>query len=117
MDCRSFCSCSVRFIAHGMNAACVDPPVVEIEQRADGDRIIDGFVRESRLVEDCDVRWLNRNGIVVHLSHKPEQSFLRLGEQRGFHIREHTRNQFRAAKQFRRDRGVRLRSKRAIVQL
>jgi hypothetical protein len=54
---------------------------------------------------------------VVHLSDKPKQNLLRLGEQRGFHVREHARDQFRAAKEFRRDRGVRLRSKRAIVQL
>ena len=107
----------MRFIAHGMNAACVDPPVVEIEQRADADRIVDGLVRKSRFVEDCDICGLDGNGIVVHLSHKAKQGFLRLGEQRGFYVREHTRNQFRAAKQFRRDRGVRLRSKRAIVQL
>ena len=107
----------MRFIAHGMNAACVDPPVVEIEQRADGDRIVDSFVRESRFVEWCYVRRLNGDGIVVHLSHKAKQDFLRFGEQRGFYVREHTRDQFRAAKQFRRDRGVRLRSKRAIVQL
>jgi len=100
-----------------MDAAGVDPLVIEIEQSADGDRIVDGFVRESRFVEDRDVRRLNGNGIVVHLSHKPKQNFLRLGERRGFDIREHTRNQLRAAKQFRRDRGVRLRSKRAIVQL
>ena len=100
-----------------MNAACIDPPVVEIEQRADGDRVVDGFIGESHFMKDCDVRRLNGNGIVVHFSHKPEQGLLRLGEQRGFYVGEHARNQFRAAQQFRRDRGVRFRSKRALVQL
>ena len=80
-----------------MNAACIDPPVVEIEQCADGDRIVDGLIRESCLVKDRDVRRLNGNGIVVHLSDKPKQNLLRLGEQRSFHVREHARNQFRAA--------------------
>jgi hypothetical protein len=117
MDSRSFCPCSVRLIAHRVNTACVDPPVVEIEQRANGDRIVDSLVRESRLVEGCDVRRLNGNGIVVYLPDKAKQNFLWLGKQTGFYIREHARNQFRAAKQFRRDRGVRLRSKRTTVQL
>src|SRR4051795_12258244 len=55
MDCRSFCSCAVRLVTHCMHTAGVDPTVVEIEQRADGDCIIDCFVRVAGLVQRCHV--------------------------------------------------------------
>ena len=117
MNCRSFRPCSMGFITHRVDAARVDPPVVEIEQCADGNRIVDGLVGESSLVESRDVRGLNGNRIVVHLSDKVKQNFLRLGEQRCFDIGEHARHQLGVAEQFRRDRGVGLRSKGASVQV
>lgn len=80
------------FIAHRMDATRVDPPVVEIEQRADGNRIVDGFVGESYLVKSRDVRGLNGNRIVVHLSNEAKQNFVRLGEQRCFDIGENARH-------------------------
>ena len=92
MDCRPHGSCSVGFIAHWMDAARIDPPVVEIEQRADSNRIVDGLVREASLVEDRDIRWMNGNGIVVHLSNKAKQNLLRFGEERCFDVGEHARH-------------------------
>ena len=107
----------MRFVTHRVDTACVDPAIVEIEQRADRDCIIDRFVGEARFVEAFDVGGLNGHGIAIHFAHKAKQSFLGIGEQRGFHIREDACNQFRAAEQFRRDRGVSFGSKRAGVQL
>jgi hypothetical protein len=77
------------FIAHWMDATRVDPPVVEIEERADTNRIVDGLVRESSLVEARDIRQMNGNGIVVHLSNKAKQNLLRFGEERCFDVGEH----------------------------
>ena len=117
MNGRPLCSGTVRFIAHGVNAARVDPAIVEVEERADGDGVVDCFVGEAGLVERCDVGRLNGKGIAVHFVHEAEESFLRLGEERSFEVREDAGHQFGAAEQFRRDRGVRLGSKRARVQV
>jgi len=54
-------------IAHGMNAAGVNPPIVEIEERADGDRVVDCFVSEPGLVNGFDVGGFDGNGIGVDL--------------------------------------------------
>jgi hypothetical protein len=69
-------SCFVRFIAHGVDAACIDPAIVEIEQGADGDRIVDCFVGESGGVECFDIGGLDGNGITIHFSDEPKESFL-----------------------------------------
>ena len=53
---------------------------------------------------------------MIHLINKAEQRFLRFGKERRLHISQDTIDQFLATKQFRRDRGVRLRSKWALVQ-
>jgi len=76
----SLCSGRVCFIAQGMNAACIDPAIVEIEQCADGDRIVDCFIGEAGLVKCFDVGGLDGDGITIHLSDKAQESFLGLGE-------------------------------------
>ena len=80
------------FITHRVDAARVDPPVVEIEQRAYSNRVVNSLVRESSLVEDRDIRRMNGNGIVVHLSNKAKQNLLRFGEERCFDVGEHARH-------------------------
>jgi hypothetical protein len=44
-----------------MNAARVDPPVIKIEQSAHCDRIVDRFIRKSRLVQRLNIGGLNGN--------------------------------------------------------
>src|SRR6267378_72751 len=45
----------VRFLRHGVDARRVDPAVVKVEQRADGDGVVDGFIRPTRGVERLHV--------------------------------------------------------------
>ena len=56
MDCGSFCACCMRLIAHRMDAAGIDPAVIEIEQRANRDGVVDGFVRVADRMQRFDVR-------------------------------------------------------------
>jgi hypothetical protein len=97
MEGGSLCSGAVGFIAHGMDAACVDPAVVEIEERADGDGVVDGFVGEAGGMQHVDVAGLDVDGIFVHFAHEAEESFVGLGEQGGFEVCENTRDKGLAA--------------------
>lgn len=115
MNGRSFSARPMRLIAHRVHAACVDPAVVKVEQRADGDRIVNGFVRITGRVQSIDVRRLNRDRVLVHLADKAKQRLLRIGKLRRLDIFQYALHQFRAAQQFRRDRGVGFRSKRALI--
>ena len=58
------------FVAHGMYAARVDPAVEEIEQGANGNRVIDCFIRIAAAFENRDIRRLYRNRIVIDLAHE-----------------------------------------------
>ncbi len=44
---RAFRSGEVRFVAHGVDAAGVDPPIIKVEQSADRNGVINGFVAEA----------------------------------------------------------------------
>ena len=60
-----------------MNAAGVDPAVVEIEQRADGNGVVNGLVCEAGLVKRVDVRRLYGDGIEIDFVDKAEQRLFR----------------------------------------
>ncbi len=107
----------MRFVAHGMHTACVNPAIVKVEESADGDRVVNGFVRIAFLVKSFNVRGLNRHRIGVYLVDKPEESLLGFAELGGVHVFEYAVDEIPAPQQFRRDRGVRLRSKWALVQV
>ena len=100
-----------------MNTACVNPTIVEIEQCAYGNSVVDRFIRKAGFMESLDLWRPDRSGIFVYFPNKTKQSFLLFAELRRFDIVEDARNYFLAAQQFRRDRGVRLRSKRALIQM
>jgi hypothetical protein len=116
MDCRSFRSCPVRLVAHCMHAARIDSTIVEIEQRADGDCIIDCLVRVAYFVQRCHVRRTDVHGILVDLAHETQDCLLIPRKSGRLQVSKHTRNQFLAPEQFRRDRGVRFCSEWALVQ-
>ena len=60
-------------LGHRMHAGCIDPPVVEIEERADGDRKIDGFVRPTRCAQRVELGRLDARRVVVHLVDESEE--------------------------------------------
>jgi len=114
---RPFASLAVRLVGEGVHARRVDPAVVEVEERADGDGEIEGFVRPARGANPVEIGRSNARRIAIHFVDESEQDLVRLVEGRRFHVREHTADQRFIAKKFRRNCGVRLQSKRTIVPL
>lgn len=100
-----------------MDATRIDPTIVEIEERADRDGIVDGFVAETGPMKSLDIGRLDGHGVAVHLVDETKQRLFGRGKQRCFEICENACNQLRTAQQFRRDRSVRFRSKRTSVQV
>ena len=50
MNCRPFGAHAMRFIAHRVYTAGVNPAIIEIEERTNRDRVVDRFVCEARFV-------------------------------------------------------------------
>jgi hypothetical protein len=117
MDGRSLGAGGMCGIAHRAHAARVDPTVVKVEQRANGDGVIDRLVCIAFRMQSFDVLRLNGVRFIIYLSNKPHQGLFRFRQHGGFEIGKDARNEFFAAEQFRRDRGVRLRSKRTLIQM
>ena len=46
---------AMRFVAHGVYAAGINPTVVEIEERTDSDGVVDGFVGKTGGVQNGDI--------------------------------------------------------------
>ena len=51
MNRRTLAAQTVRLVAHRVNAARIDPSIVKIEQRADGQRVVDCLVGKARAVQ------------------------------------------------------------------
>ena len=64
----------------------IDPAIVEIEERADGDGEVDGFVGPADLTERGHIVGCDARGIVVDLVDEAEQGLVLLVERRGFEI-------------------------------
>ena len=103
------------FVAHRVYSTRINPAIVEIEECAHGDRVIDRFIGIANVVQRLYIAPLDVYRIVIHFPNKAQQRFFRFGQRRRFEIRQNARHQFFVPKQFRRDRGVRFRSKRAVI--
>ncbi len=79
-------------------------------------------------MQSFNVRLANINRVEIDFTDKPEQRLLRIGKRRRLRIGEHSVNKFDSSynpsrdgrmisQQLRRDRGVGLRSKRAVIQM
>jgi hypothetical protein len=97
---------SVRFVGERVHAACVNPAIVEVEQRTDGDGEVDCFVVPSNLVKRLHIFRRNLRRIVIHLIDKPEQRFVFFVERRILEILQHGPDQLLVTQKLRRDRGV-----------
>jgi hypothetical protein len=117
MDSRPLGAGTVRRIAHRVNAASINPAIVEIEERANRNRVVDRFIAIANRVQSSNVFRLDPNRISIHFPYKTKKLFLRIRQRAALRILQHTFHQFGIVQQFRRDRGVRLRSKRTFVQL
>jgi hypothetical protein len=112
---RSLRKLAVRFVRQDAHPACVDPAVVEIEERANGNRAVNSFVRPASPVQKLYVLVADSSCFMIHLGHKSKESLFFLGERRAFEVVQNLLNRFLAAKQFRRNCGVIFRSKRAMI--
>jgi hypothetical protein len=106
----------VILLRHGLHTGGVDPAVVEIEQAADHDGVVDGFVGPAGLVKTLDVGLLDRGTVAVHLFKVGEQFFLGFGDRRSAVIFEDCVDLRPITQQFRRDRGMAFDSKRTVVE-
>ncbi len=116
MDCRSLCARRMGGVAHRVYTACVYPAVVKVEQRTNSNGIVDRLICVAFRMKSFNVLRLNGMRLMIHLANESQQGFLRFRHQSGIQIGKYAINNFFAAEQFRRDRGVRFRSKRALVQ-
>jgi hypothetical protein len=115
--CTPFASSAVRFLGKWVDPGGIDPAVVEVEEGADGDGVPDLFVVPTLLVERDHVGGTNVGRIVIDLVDEAEHGFLAVVEGRGIEVSEDGFDEGVIVVEFRRDRGVRLRSKRAVVAL
>jgi hypothetical protein len=102
-------------LRHGLHAVGVDPAVVEIEQTADHDGIVDCFVGPAGLVQALDVGLLDLGAVGVDLLEVTEQFFFGIGDRRSAVVFEHGIDMGPITQQFCRDRGMAFDSKRTVV--
>jgi len=100
-----------------MHAAGIDPAIVEIEHRAHRDSEINGVVVPTGGIQRLHVLRRDARRIVIHFIDEAEQRFVLFVQLRMSQVPQYAPDQFLIAQQLRRDRGVRLQSKRAVVSI
>ena len=98
-----------------MDTGRIDPPVVEVEQRAHRDREIERFVGPTGRPHNGDIRISDRRRRIVHLVDEPKQRLVLFVEPGRPDIRQYRFDERLVAKQLRRNCGVRFQSKWAMV--
>jgi len=89
-----------------MNAAGIDPPVVEVEERAHCNREIDGVIVPAGGVHRLHVVRRNARRVMIHLMDKTEQSFVLFIQRGSLQVAQYALHQFFVTQKFGRDRGV-----------
>lgn len=106
----------MRFLAQGGDPRRIVPAVKEIEERANGEGIVDGLIVPARRNEGLHIFGANLMRARVDFLHEPQKQSFGFVNGRGLRIAQHRGNQILASQQFRRDRGVRLGSERAVIE-
>src|SRR5262245_29622251 len=70
---RSLAALPMRLVAQGVDAGRIDPPVVEIEERTDGNGEIELLVRPASRPHAVEIPRRNGRRLVVHLVDEPEE--------------------------------------------
>ena len=83
----------MRLGRHLVNACRIDPTIVEIEQSADRNREVDGFVVPAYGVQRFHICRRDPRRITIHLVHKTEQRFFFLLQSRILQVMQHAPNQ------------------------
>jgi hypothetical protein len=105
----------VVLLRHRLYTDGVDPAIVEIEQAADHDRVVDRFVGPANVMKAVYVGLLDSRTVTIHLLDIGEQRFFGIGDRRRPVIFEHGVDPGSIFQQLRRDRGVTFDSKRTVV--
>jgi len=115
----------VSLVGERRDSARVDPAIIEIEQRADRDRVVDGVVCPAGRVEGLHILGGDFGRAAIYLGHEAEERLLLFGERGRLEIVDdgvdqrlggvRVEREFRC-EQDRRDRGVRLQSERAVIR-
>ena len=105
------------FVRHRVHAGRVDPAVVEIEQRADGDREVERLVRPSRDPGSLEIDICNPRRIVIHLVDESKQRLVLLVEGRRLVVGEDRIDESGVSQELRRNCGVGFQSKRTVIAL
>jgi hypothetical protein len=111
----TFAAAPVLFIGKRVDARRIDPAVVEIEQSADRDGVVDDLVIPTHSIKGLHVGGRDGRRLAIDLVDESKQRFLFFTQARSFEIAQDARNQVLIAQQFRRNCGVGLESKRTIV--
>jgi hypothetical protein len=102
-------------VAEGGDSSGVDPAVVEVEEGADGDGVVDRFVRPARGVQGLHVVGGDLGRFAIDAVNEAKERLFVLGERRGLEIAKHGVDEGFASEQDRRDRGVGLQSEGAVI--
>lgn len=98
-----------------MNSRCIDPPVVEIEKRADRDGVVNRFIRPPGFVQGLHVFRCDIRGIKIYFCNEPEEGFFTVRESRTLQVAQYTPDQIFAAEQFRCNCSVRFGSEWTVI--
>ena len=115
MNRRPLAPLAVGLIAQRVDAGSVDPAVVEIEKGAHGNGEVQLFVGPASRPDGVEIGGGDSRRIMVHHVDEPEERLVAIVEPAGFDIGQDRLDERRVTKQFRRNCGVRLDSKRAVV--
>ena len=91
---------------HVGDAGSIDPVVVELEQRADGDRVVQGFVRPACRTRAIDIVLTDRRRIRDHFPDERVERAIFFRDRRRVHIVQDALYEVSISQQLSRDRGV-----------
>jgi hypothetical protein len=107
----------MRFIRHRMHTRRIDPPVVEVEEGANRDSKVEFLVCPLGGARLFEIIGTNTRRVAVDLVEQPEESLVTVVERRRLNVTKDGVDEFSVTKQYRRNCGVRLDSKRTTIAL
>jgi ABC-type phosphonate transport system ATPase subunit len=105
----------MRHVRQRVHAGRIYPPVVEIEQRANRDGEENRVIVPFGFMQRLHVFRRDARRVAIHLVDEPEQRLVTVVQVRLLEVPQHAFDQLLVAQKFRRNCGVRLDSKRAVV--
>jgi len=89
---RALTSQPVRFVGKRVNAACIDPAIVKVEQRAHPDGQVDGIIIPTGGIERLHIFFRDSRRVMIHFIDEPKQGLVLLIQSRALEIPQHAPN-------------------------